>query len=335
MFVQQPAIPQQQVTPQQPMAAPQQLAPTPQLHFDYTALVNRVKPSHSPIFWLILLVSVVVGVGILILGGSMLGTSDGLGTFLMIFGTLLAALPAAIYANTINKKTMKIFAATNGIVHQQKIFSLESFGYNWMINQIQNLEIASITEKIMVANRSFSEIGNISFSVRKTTFMATVSKEPQIDSYAWSYVRIVLPRAVPRIILDSLKNDGLLSTNKLPLKIDKGQKLSLEGGLDNYFALYAPLDYAQDAYYIFRPEVLTMLANMAQAYDLELIGTDLFVYRHRPVRFTHYEDIEEMANVADALQRAFYETTKNYKNSFNDVLTDEQKAVQGQSLQAQ
>ena len=338
MFVQQPMAPEQPVA-LQPIAPPQPLAPQqftapPQAHFDYTALLNRPKPSHSIIFWLILIAGIVVGLGVAILGGSMLDSSKILGSILLAVGLLLTAAPAALYANKINKQTMQIFAAANGIEYKQAIFSLDSYGYNWMINQIQNLEMASIREKIQVTNRSFSEIGNLTFSVRDTSFISSTSSEPQTDTYTWSYVRIPLPRTVPRIILDSLKNDGVLNMNKMPLKIGKGQKLSLEGNLDSYFALYAPLDYAQDAYYIFRPEVLTMLMNTAQAYDLELIDNDLFVYRHKPLHLTNPTDIEEMANVADMLQRAFYETTKNYKNSFDEVLTDEQKAVQGQSLQA-
>ena len=151
--------------------------------------------------------------------------------------------------------------------------------------------------------------------------------------YIWGFMRVKLPRQVPRVLLDTIaiKNFGF---SELQLQIDKSQRLSLEGGLDNYFALYAPLDYAQDAYYIFRPSVLQFISSCQNPYCVELVGDDLYIYTPKKINFLDKMQIEQMATLAIGLKAAFYATTKNYKDSFQDVLTEQQLQSNGQVLQA-
>lgn len=332
-----------QFPPVAPVApAPQQGPVQPQPHFDYSALFNRRKAITSPLFWLILLGC--GGIGLIFVVMGFVFINDGLdtpGILAAVAGFVLMIIPVSRYAHRFNAGTLQAFATANGLRYETGPVSVFGSSYNWMITQIRNIIAVNISEKFVAANRSFSEIGNVSFTFGDETAVlaALASSEAapasHLVTYAWSYIRVPLPRKAPHIILDSLKNDGLFSGDKLPLVIEKGQKLSLEGELDNYFALYAPLDYAQDAYYIFRPKVLTFLKEYGQAYDLEIIDNDLFIYAHKPLSFVDPDHIEKMATLADFMQAAFYETTKNYTNDFENVLSDQQKGAEGQSLQTQ
>lgn len=239
---------QQPASTQQPVAAQARTTPN-KAHFDYAAIANRRRAVTRPIFWLLALGCGSTGTVILVLGGMMLDKSSFLGMMTMVVGLLFAICPATLYANKFKKTAMIDFANANSLRYEQSILtSLSAIGYNWMINQIQNLETVSTPEKLCSNSSTFTEMGNVIFTIRDESVASTTLSTETSKSYAWAYLRIPLPRTVPRMILDSLKNDGLLGTSKLPLKIDRGQRLSLEGVLDNYFALYAPMDYAQDAY---------------------------------------------------------------------------------------
>jgi len=100
----------------------------------------------------------------------------------------------------------------------------------------------------------------------------------------WRYLRIDMNRNLPHVILDStVDNVNILGKvfNNLPDDIDPNQRLSLEGGFNDYFTLYAPKDYERDALYIFTPDLMAFrimsimgakLYNQTDYYADERIG---------------------------------------------------------------
>ncbi len=94
----------------------------------------------------------------------------------------------------------------------------------------------------------------------------------------WCYVRIPLPRAVPNMVLDSKKNNGLWLAN-LNVAFNADQKLSLEGNFDEYFTLYTPRKYEKDALYIFTPDVMQILIEKGTDFDMETVDHSLYMYR--------------------------------------------------------
>lgn len=94
----------------------------------------------------------------------------------------------------------------------------------------------------------------------------------------WCYVRVPLPRAVPNMVLDSKKNNGLWLAN-LNVAFNADQKLSLEGNFDEYFTLYTPRKYEKDALYIFTPDVMQILIERGTDFDMETVDHSLYMYR--------------------------------------------------------
>lgn len=96
--------------------------------------------------------------------------------------------------------------------------------------------------------------------------------------HEWCYVRVPLPRALPNMVLDSKKNNGLWLAN-LGVTYNTDQKLSLEGDFDKYFALYTPKKYEKDALYILTPDVMQVLIDRGTDFDMETVDHSLYMYK--------------------------------------------------------
>ena len=81
-------------------------------------------------------------------------------------------------------------------------------------------------------------------------------------------------------MLDATSNNGLFGSN-LPATFDRDQKLSLEGDFDQYFSLYCPEGYEQDALYLFTPDIMARFIDHAAALDVEIVDDWLFLYGKR------------------------------------------------------
>lgn len=91
------------------------------------------------------------------------------------------------------------------------------------------------------------------------------------------FVHIKLPRRLPNIVLDAKSNNPLRVSN-LPEDFNRNQILPLEGDFDDYFTLYVPREYQQDALYIFTPDVMAALVDHARNFDIEIVDDDLYLY---------------------------------------------------------
>jgi len=140
-----------------------------------------------------------------------------------------------------------------------------------------------------LAQVSHPPIGPIMFSVghnQATTCVVTVGDELTFAKYQFItgsgkyqqvhntiFARWKLPRAVPQLYLRAKGNWVYDDIGEY-----KVQKLQLEGDFDNYFTVYAPPNYQDDALDLLTPDVMQALQTYGAAYDFELLGNYLYVY---------------------------------------------------------
>ena len=112
-------------------------------------------------------------------------------------------------------------------------------------------------------------------------FFYTTGSGKNQQSHDWGYMMIPLKRHVPNMILDAKSNNigifGVGITN-LPSAFKNNQTLSLEGDFDDYFTLYAPEEYKQDALYIFTPDLMALLIDNTAKFDVETVDDKLYIY---------------------------------------------------------
>ncbi|MET0932173.1 MAG: hypothetical protein ABWX56_00555 [Mycetocola sp.] len=99
----------------------------------------------------------------------------------------------------------------------------------------------------------------------------------------WHYLAVKLPAVLPHLILDATSNDGIVSD--LPGRIDRAQRLSLEGDFDRWFTVYAPVTYESDALYFLTPDVMAAFIDTASGYNIEIIDDSLVFFAPSAVDF--------------------------------------------------
>lgn len=234
-----------------------------------------------------------------------------------------------IRAKVVKGKQISQFASANNMSYSMGISAAFNTRMKGMFANSNSIENAVVTEVLHSTADPFSELGNIQFSIVR----ADLGLHREIDTiHTWGFAKVTLPNSLPHIILDSLTND-MFGLGSLPGSLDKKQRLSLEGELDTKFALYAPLDYATDAYYIFPPSVLIQFTNLSQPYDIEIIEDAMYIYRHNKFDLGNPQDIQEATWIAATLKQIILTKAKKYNDTFKDILTDEQRSREGQNLQ--
>ncbi len=112
------------------------------------------------------------------------------------------------------------------------------------------------------------EIGNLHISPYENV-------QATVKDFAFGYVAVRLPHAMPHIVLDATSNDIAISLGE---SIAQGQRQSLEGDFDDHFALYCAEGYERDALYLFTPDVMAHFIDGAAALDVEFRDDMLFFY---------------------------------------------------------
>lgn len=148
-------------------------------------------------------------------------------------------------------------------------------------------------------------------SISLSDYSYTVQKGRSYVTYNIGVIDILLPTALPNILLDSKKNNffGMHITNMA----NSGQKLSLEGNFDSYFTLYTPDNYERDTLYFLTPELMQLLISEGQDYDLEIIDNKLKLYRARGIDNTA-AGMRSLFAIIDSLGGEFIENTSRYKD---------------------
>jgi hypothetical protein len=128
-----------------------------------------------------------------------------------------------------------------------------------------------VTDIVRGEHPRFVEFGN---------FRYETGNDKERQTHSWGYIAIRLDVPLPNIVLDATSNNTFFGSN-LPDQFSRYQRLSLEGDFDQFFRLYAPRGYEQDALYLFTPDIMARFIDHAAALDVEIVDDWLFLYAQR------------------------------------------------------
>ncbi|GAB3156891.1 hypothetical protein GCM10027058_31330 [Microbacterium neimengense] len=110
------------------------------------------------------------------------------------------------------------------------------------------------------------------------------------------------------------------------------QKLSLEGDFDRTFTLYCPRGYETDALYIFTPDLMALMIDLASDCEAELVDGWLVLYSGRPWRLSTPRGFARLISLVDLVGRKMRDRTELYRDGHADAGTT--IAIPGRRLRA-
>ncbi len=112
-------------------------------------------------------------------------------------------------------------------------------------------------------------------------YQYTIGEGKRAETYVYTVFRLRFDTAMPDLVLEQKKYGVGYSI----LKTAASQKefISLEGDFNKYFTLSVPKGYETEALEVFTPEVMGELIDKCKDLNLEIVGTDLFIYAHGAV----------------------------------------------------
>lgn len=129
------------------------------------------------------------------------------------------------------------------------------------------------------------------------------------DEYRFGVIVMQLPRKMPHVILDSKTNSSSFRTTNLPY-MKRSQLFRLEGDFNKHYDVYVPKGYERDALYFLTPEIMALMIDTAQSFDIEVVDNQLYVYgkefKYRETEFAKVFEIIEL------IGSEFTDNTKRY-----------------------
>ena len=186
----------------------------------------------------------------------------GFMAFTSVYGALLLGL---IRRNVTRQVRLERTARANGMGYNDRLplamFTGSAF------TAVSRLEATDI---IRAEPSSVSPVG----------FTAgTFRVRPELLVKRAGFAQISLERPTPHIVLENRRSKVLRSTGE---RFIRGQRMRLEGDFDRTFSLYCPAGYERDALYIFTPDLMAVLLDLAGDCEVELIDGSLLLYSGRP-----------------------------------------------------
>lgn len=117
-----------------------------------------------------------------------------------------------------------------------------------------------------------------------------------------------LSRSVPNVLFDSKHAKG----RQFKYMYLQSQRLSLEGGLDDIFTVYAPDFYKIDTLSFVSPEVLLHI-QAAKNFDIEIVGDRVFLYG--PL-LLNTVDVAQLQTLGQQLTAAINDNIDTYADSY-------------------
>jgi hypothetical protein len=140
---------------------------------------------------------------------------------------------------------------------------------------------------------------------------ATFAASPGLASRRGGVAEIRLDRQVPHIVLENRRARILRRSGD---RFRRKQRLSLEGDFDRTFALYCPAGYERDALYIFTPDLMALLLDLAPDCEVELVGDRFVLYSGRPWRLWRPERFARVVSMVDAIGAKAVRQTARYRD---------------------
>lgn len=132
-------------------------------------------------------------------------------------------------------------------------------------------------------------------------------------THRWGYLALELDRALPHMVLDARSNNSFLGTN-LPASFQRDQRLSLEGDFDRYFTLYCPREYERDALYVFTPDLMALLIDEAAKVDVEIVDRWMLLYSSSPFALHEPEVQRRLGAIVDTVGTETLDQTERYRD---------------------
>lgn len=120
-------------------------------------------------------------------------------------------------------------------------------------------------------------------------------------SFAYTIFHFKIEKSLPHIVLDSRKNDGIVSS--IPRYFEDKQRLELEGDFNKYFDFFAPEGYEIEALDILSPDFMAMLLDFHTPFDVEIDEHDVYIIS-KGINYSP-QNMREMFNAADILMKRF------------------------------
>ena len=278
--------------------------------FDYSALsepvTNHDAGSHTissrigTVFLLVIIaVTLAVSIQLLLHNISLLASLNFIvGTFIL-FGVILTIVTYVAVHAVKERIRLKRFAEANKLIFYVKQPSGEKqTGAIFNVLDAHNQEL----EVVRSPGDPFYEFGNYSYVIGEG--------KNQIGR-VFGFVHFKLSRRLPNILLSSHQDDHL--TKKLPLRPDTSQRLSLEGNFDDYFSLFVPKGYEEDALTIFTPDVMQMMIKAVHAYTCEIVDDDFYIYTDQ-FKSKDPGQFKEVLSMLTVLMPMFERQSQNYRD---------------------
>jgi len=144
----------------------------------------------------------------------------------------------------------------------------------------------------------------------------------------FAFIELPLPGRLPHIVLRNRRR-GIVPS--LGFGINNA-RMELEGDFASRFIVFAPEGYQQDALYIFTPDVMARVVDLAPAAEIELVGDRLYVYLPASTRFDRPATMTAVLLAADELHRRFAARAERYRDDRADPGTGVQIGLRGQRL---
>lgn len=193
---------------------------------------------------------------------------------------------------------IKRFAAANNLTYYHGPLVGNNSGLIFQYGHSKSFEYVFGSQ-----NGPFREFGTYSY-------VTGSGKSSQTHYY--SYALVKLPRKLPNMVLDSCENN-IFGQTGLPKTLSKDQVLELEGDFNNYFTLYAPKQYEQDALYIFTPDVMQAMVDAPNRYDGEIVDDEFYLYTKR-LSIHDTDDIEELLSIASRITSQLDKQATSYRD---------------------
>lgn len=234
---------------------------------DYSALKNldqdiRNLPSRQPWAYALIIVGTVTSLGLLAVP-----KTAGLGALALI-SVMSGGIIGSIYewkkSSKLRDQAYAVFAKDNEMVYSP---TTSEFGSGSLF--LNGYDKKGSTE-------FKGEIDGLPFRLFQYNYSSGGGKHSR--NYDAMVARIVLPRALPHMVIDSEVENDETGNSILPLNFDASQKIELEGDFARYFNLYAPDKYGVTALTVLAPDVMDCLMRNAALCDIEIIDNNMYFY---------------------------------------------------------
>lgn len=147
--------------------------------------------------------------------------------------------------------------------------------------------------------------------------VGTFPAKPGFSFRRAGFIQVPLESETPHIVLENRHSAVLRSTGA---RVRRGQRLGLEGDFDRTFSLSCPAGYERDALYIFTPDLMALLLDVAPDCEVELIDGVLLLYMSRPWRLWRPERFARAVLVAEVVGAKVRRRTAAYRDDRSTTL---------------